>query len=153
MKITKSKLRQIIKEELDQEQIEQIINMYTSGDDDQQEQAIEIMRSMFDGDEAQDTTGIANSVYMVLTYVVNYDEVYTRIYGVFGSRQEAQEKIERVKKEHNVQDFYGDRDSLRIMAIPMGKFKVINIRTQPPARFEIVDWLTEFTSVGQSKIV
>ena len=62
MKITKSKLRQIIKEELDQEQIEQIINMYTSGDDDQQEQAIEIMRSMFDGGEAQDTTGIANSV-------------------------------------------------------------------------------------------
>ena len=153
MRITKSKLRQIIKEELDQEQIEQIINMYTSGDDDQQEQAIEIMRSMFDGDEAQDTTGIANSVYMVLTYVVNYDDVYPRIYGVFGSRQEAQEKIERVKKEHNVQDFYGDRDSLRIMAIPMGKFKVINIRTQPPARFEIVDWLTEFTSVGQSKIV
>ena len=43
MKITKSKLRQIIKEELDQEQIEQIIKMYTSGDDDQQEQAIEIM--------------------------------------------------------------------------------------------------------------
>ena len=153
MKITKSKLRQIIKEELDQEQIEQIINMYTSGDDDQQEQAIEIMRSMFDGDEAQDTTGIANSVYMVLTYVVNYDEVYTRIYGVFGSRQEAQEKIERVKKEHNVQDFYGDRDSLRIMAIPMGKFKVTNMNNKPPARFEIVDWLTEFTSVGQSKIV
>ena len=153
MKITKSKLRQIIKEELDQEQIEQIINMYTSGDDDQQEQAIEIMRSMFDGDEAQDTTGIANSVYMVLTHVVNYDEVYTRIYGVFGSRQEAQEKIERVKKEHNVQDFYGDRDSLRIMAIPMGKFKVTNMNNKPPARFEIVDWLTEFTSVGQSKIV
>ena len=153
MKITKSKLRQIIKEELDQEQIEQIINMYTSGDDDQQEQAIEIMRSMFDGDEAQDTTGIANSVYMVLTYVVNYDEVYTRIYGVFGSRQEAQEKIERVKKEHNVQDFYGDRDSLRIMAIPMGKFKVTNMNNKPPARFEIVDWLTEFTSVGQPKIV
>ena len=153
MKITKSKLRQIIKEELDQEQIEQIIKMYTSGDDDQQEQAIEIMRSMFDGDEAQDTTGIANSVYMVLSHVVNYDEVYTRIYGVFGSRQEAQEKIERVKKEHNVQDFYGDRDSLRIMAIPMGKFKVININDKPPARFEIVDWLTEFTSVGQSKIV
>jgi len=153
MRITKSKLRQIIKEELDQEQIEQIINMYTSGDDDQQEQAIEIMRSMFDGDEAQDTTGIANSVYMVLTYVVNYDEVYTRIYGVFGSRQEAQEKIERVKKEHNVQDFYGDRDSLRIMAIPMGKFKVTNMNNKPPARFEIVDWLTEFTSVGQSKIV
>ena len=153
MKITKSKLRQILKEELDQEQLEQIIDLYTTGDDDQQQQAIELMKSMFDGDETQDTTGITNSVYILLSHEdEGYDGVFTEIYGVFGSRQEAQEAIERTKEEYNVQGFYRN-EGLRIMAIPMGKLRIHNIRNQPPAKFEIVGWLSEFSSGRQPKIV
>ena len=153
MKISESKLRQILKEELDQEQLEQIIDLYTEGDDEQQQQAIELMKSMFDGDETQDTTGITNSVYVLLSHVdEGYDGVFTDIYGIFGSRQEAQEAIERTKEEYNVQGFYRNQ-GLRIMAIPMGKLRIHNVRTHPPAKFEIVDWLWGSIPGRQPKIV
>jgi len=153
MKLTKTKLKQIIKEELDQEQLEKIIDLYTTGDDDNQEQAIALMRSIFAGDETQDTTGITNSVYILLSHEdEGYDGVFTNIYGVFGSRQEAQEAIERVKKEHNVQGFNRD-EGLRIMAIPMGKLRIHNIWKSGPTRFVIVDWLSQWSGDRQPKIV
>jgi len=111
------------------------------------------MRSIFAGDETQDTTGITNSVYILLSHEdEGYDGVFTNIYGVFGSRQEAQEAIERVKKEHNVQGFNRDK-GLRIMAIPMGKLRIHNIWKSGPTRFEIVDWLSQWSGDRQPKIV
>ncbi len=144
MKITKTKLKQIIKEEIDREQLRKVLQLFTSEDEDQQQMAVALMKSMYDDAETPDTTGISNTLYVLINKksVNDPDEMYRpRIYGIFNSSAEAEQAVKRARDQKNADLPPGE---VTVIPVPLGKLKIVNPSIHRPDEFQIMGWNTRW---------